>query len=263
MDPVQFGRFLSEERKANGMTQKDLAEKLGVSDKAVSKWERGICLPDVTKYDDIAEALGITDLEVLRAHRIPEPEAPPPPDRLLTRKHVGWLLLGWLGVAVVCFIGILFEIRGTVQFIGLFNLLQLILATLFGVWFGWKQDRVQRLSLHSVYLGCIGIAVLIGLVLIEAEHHLSWRLMETFLWTVTPGDGEAGIWVKAQPMLLGPELWPPKLLFVKFVCYGQLDWSAPVSLYLELIGFLLVRLLRAYLSSRKRKHAEKTSLSEV
>ena len=75
MDPKQFGQFISAERAAKGLTQKELAEKLGVTDKAISKWERGVCLPDVAKFDDIAAALDLTDIEVLRAHRIPPESA--------------------------------------------------------------------------------------------------------------------------------------------------------------------------------------------
>ena len=50
MDLVKIGSYIAEKRKSLGMTQKQLAEKLGKSDKSVSKWERGICLPDVSVY---------------------------------------------------------------------------------------------------------------------------------------------------------------------------------------------------------------------
>ena len=48
------------------MTQKQLAEKLGKSDKSVSKWERGICLPDVSVYLELCEILGIRNKNVWR-----------------------------------------------------------------------------------------------------------------------------------------------------------------------------------------------------
>ena len=48
MDLVKIGKYIAGKRKALGMTQKQLAEKLNMSDKSVSKWERGICLPDVS-----------------------------------------------------------------------------------------------------------------------------------------------------------------------------------------------------------------------
>lgn len=47
MDTVKIGKYIAGKRKALGMTQAQVAEKLGMSDKSVSKWERGICLPDV------------------------------------------------------------------------------------------------------------------------------------------------------------------------------------------------------------------------
>lgn len=59
----KFGRFLAEVRKEKQMTQKDLADKLFVSDKAVSKWERGNSMPNVTLLIPIADVLGITVTE--------------------------------------------------------------------------------------------------------------------------------------------------------------------------------------------------------
>lgn len=50
MDQVKIGQFIAKCRKEKGMTQKELAEKLNVSDKSISKWERGINLPDVSLY---------------------------------------------------------------------------------------------------------------------------------------------------------------------------------------------------------------------
>ena len=52
------------------MTQKQLAEKLGKSDKSVSKWERGICLPDVSVYLELCEILGISLNEFLAGEYI-------------------------------------------------------------------------------------------------------------------------------------------------------------------------------------------------
>ena len=50
MDLIKIGKYIAGKRKSLGMTQKQLAEKLGMSDKSVSKWERGVCLPDVSVY---------------------------------------------------------------------------------------------------------------------------------------------------------------------------------------------------------------------
>lgn len=60
MDQRKIGEYISAKRKEKKLTQAALAEKLGISDKSVSKWERGICLPDVSKYYEICEILGIS-----------------------------------------------------------------------------------------------------------------------------------------------------------------------------------------------------------
>lgn len=60
MDLKKIGRYIAEKRRALGLTQVQVAEKLGMSDKSVSKWERGICLPDVSVYMELCEILGIS-----------------------------------------------------------------------------------------------------------------------------------------------------------------------------------------------------------
>lgn len=72
MDQQKFGPFLSEIRKKKGLTQTELAKMLSVSTAAVSKWERGLCLPDISKLEDIAQALDISLLEVLKSELIKE-----------------------------------------------------------------------------------------------------------------------------------------------------------------------------------------------
>lgn len=71
MDTVKIGKYIAGKRKDLGMTQKQLAEKLGMSDKSVSKWERGICLPDVSLYSDLCRILGISLNEFFAGEDIP------------------------------------------------------------------------------------------------------------------------------------------------------------------------------------------------
>lgn len=70
MDLVKIGKYIAGKRKDLGMTQKQLAEKLNMSDKSVSKWERGICLPDVSVYMELCEILGISINEFLAGEDI-------------------------------------------------------------------------------------------------------------------------------------------------------------------------------------------------
>ena len=69
MHTEQFSAFLRQRRKELGLTQEQLAEKLHVSTAAVSKWELGKSLPDIAKIEDLAAALEVSVLEVLRGEK--------------------------------------------------------------------------------------------------------------------------------------------------------------------------------------------------
>lgn len=66
-DKKSFGEFIALKRKEAGLTQKSFAEKLFITESAVSKWERGISLPDITLVRDICEVLQISEHELLTA----------------------------------------------------------------------------------------------------------------------------------------------------------------------------------------------------
>ena len=74
LDKKEFGAFLAELRKQKKMTQKELAQQLFVSDKAVSKWERGLNMPDITLLIPLAQALGVSVTELLEGRRMPSNE---------------------------------------------------------------------------------------------------------------------------------------------------------------------------------------------
>lgn len=69
IDKARFGAFLARLRKEKGMTQRELADRLYVSDKAVSKWERALSLPDVSLLIPLAECLDVSVTELLRGER--------------------------------------------------------------------------------------------------------------------------------------------------------------------------------------------------
>lgn len=66
-----MGEIISTLRKEKGMTQKDIADKLGITDKAVSKWERDIAFPDTATIPRLAEVLGVSVEELLQAKAAP------------------------------------------------------------------------------------------------------------------------------------------------------------------------------------------------
>lgn len=77
MEKKSIGSFIAALRKAKGLTQRELAEKLNVSDKAVSRWEREESLPDLSLIPAIAEIFGVTADELLRGERRKEGDSLP------------------------------------------------------------------------------------------------------------------------------------------------------------------------------------------
>ena len=72
MNQEAFGTFIRTLRKEKNLTQKELGSRLHLTDKAISKWERGQTLPDITMIEKIAEELGVTTLELMQGKRIEE-----------------------------------------------------------------------------------------------------------------------------------------------------------------------------------------------
>ena len=70
MDQIKIGRFIAECRKQQGLTQMQIADKLGITDKAISKWERGIAMPDSSIMLDLCEILNINVNELLSGEKI-------------------------------------------------------------------------------------------------------------------------------------------------------------------------------------------------
>ena len=73
MDNIQFGRFVAQLRKEQNLTQKELADRLHVTDKAVSKWETGKGFPDLKLLEPLAQALNVSLVELLQGERTPSP----------------------------------------------------------------------------------------------------------------------------------------------------------------------------------------------
>ncbi|MBO7303977.1 MAG: helix-turn-helix transcriptional regulator [Clostridia bacterium] len=70
MDQLKIGKFIANCRKAKGLTQMQLSEKLGITDKAISKWERGVAMPDTSIMLELCDILGISVNELLSGEKI-------------------------------------------------------------------------------------------------------------------------------------------------------------------------------------------------
>ena len=71
---MNFGQIITKYRRAMGLTQEGLAQRLGVTNQAVSKWENGVTSPDISLLPDISRYFGITVDELLQAEKIDERE---------------------------------------------------------------------------------------------------------------------------------------------------------------------------------------------
>ena len=74
MDNITTGSFIKQLRKEKDMTQKQLADLLHITDRAVSKWERGVCAPDISLLEPLAEILEVSIVELIRGERAERPE---------------------------------------------------------------------------------------------------------------------------------------------------------------------------------------------
>lgn len=70
MDRAKIGSFIATCRRRKNLTQEQLAERLGISNKSISKWENGICLPDAALYEPLCDILDITINELFAGQRI-------------------------------------------------------------------------------------------------------------------------------------------------------------------------------------------------
>ena len=260
MDPKQFGQFISAERAAKGLTQKKLAEKLGVTDKAISKWERGVCLPDVAKFDDIAAALDLTDIEVLRAHRIPpesadanEPEKAPP--LFVTPREAGRLLLGCFLITFPSFAYAMLE-DFVLPVIGLGRPLQTLSCTALGVWLALRQAKDEtRLNWRAVFDCALVLAALAAAVLLFVGEY-PWFLWETpdRLFGLTGWDDAAETFLSSlwYQRYRGGE-WTPKLLLYIYLKYEVFDFPGLIGLLQCLAAYLIAKLLRIRHNQKKKK----------
>ena len=129
MERKTLGEMIASLRKQNGMTQLDLAQKMGVTDKAVSKWERDLSCPDVATLPKLAEIFGISVDELIRMR----PDTPRPETSQRKLPAIGLVLRAItlaMGVAVTA-------------------------LSLLG-----QIDATSGLTLLGIGLSCAGIALL-------------------------------------------------------------------------------------------------------
>lgn len=115
MNNQKMGQFILEMRKSKQMTQKELAARLNITDKAVSKWERGLSFPDISLLTELAEVLGVTTGELLNGEKAnPDTEnteadidyALEYANKTVKSRLKCWQVIGFIGFSAILVIGI-------------------------------------------------------------------------------------------------------------------------------------------------------------
>ena len=152
MDAKKFGTFVADVRKQKGMTQADLADKLQVTDKAISRWERGLGFPDIELLEPLSDALGLSVLELLQSQHITEQK--------MTIEDVSQTFIETIDVAkaqMKMWRQIMVAVFGVLLLIGL--------SSLVPGWFG--------LNLHMAIPVILGIVILSVAFLVAQKKRIS------------------------------------------------------------------------------------------
>lgn len=163
MNQEKIGKFIAELRKEKNLTQSNLAEQLGVSTNAVSKWERGICLMDMSLLKPLSELLDISINELLYGERIKKEELSKVADnnivllnRLYNTKKTKMFILK-LGIVVILFIMFaLFNFKSLTDFC----LMLAFMCGLLSIYFYFMYQIKQEVNYKIFYIvSIIGIII--------------------------------------------------------------------------------------------------------
>ena len=168
-----IGKFIQEIRKEKGLTQKELAELIGVSDKTISKWENGNSSPDTSMLMSLSEALEVTVNELLSAERIsPENYSMKAEETIMTlmkeneagkRMHIISQIIGLLFI-ILAFV-LIFVISAGTETIALFldsaSFVFLLIISVGVVLLSGARDRESVLMLLSKTVIPIGAVIAI------------------------------------------------------------------------------------------------------
>ena len=153
MDQIKIGKFIQEKRKEKNITQSELAEKLNISDRAISKWENGNCLPDAGNMPILCDILGITINDLFSGEKVDMKNNEKKYEdnllemtRLKEEKDKQLLTLEWVigAIAIVTFFTLLF----TAMFVEMDNWIKAILIIigtvvfLVAMFFGLKIEQI-------------------------------------------------------------------------------------------------------------------------
>ena len=178
MNQEKIGLFIAKCRKEKNMTQEDLAEKLGVSNKSISRWENGKTMMDISLFEPLCNELDISIIELLNGERINDKKK----DKLYTKTLINYtnkvgsrnkqviltilFIMSLMPMLLYQFGGMrgVQEISGLIILLSPITIVSIILFFL-GIWFKFKNKKTNKI------LG--GISV-VGIVISEIYEFFTW-----------------------------------------------------------------------------------------
>lgn len=178
MNQEKIGLFIAKCRREKNMTQEDLAEKLGVSNKSISRWENGKTLMDISLFEPLCNELDISIIELLNGERINDKKR----DKLYTKTLINYsnkvgsrnkqviltilFIMSLMPMLLYQFGGMrgVQEISGLIILLSPITIVSIILFFL-GIWFKFKNKKTNKI------LGGIGV---IGIVISEIYEFFTW-----------------------------------------------------------------------------------------
>ena len=168
MDQQRIGQFIQEQRKTRGMTQQELADQLGVTNKAVSKWEKGHSMPDVALFEPLCKELEISIPELLSGRRIDAEDQQQTAEQLLMesismRKLIGLSVFlqlnSIIGVLLVISPFLFHPERPLNLLLVVLGFVECAMVVYFDSTLPGKEARRQSLTVRFVYTICLFLTI--------------------------------------------------------------------------------------------------------
>lgn len=178
MNQEKIGLFIAKCRREKNMTQEDLAEKLGVSNKSISRWENGKTMMDISLFEPLCNELDISIIELLNGERINDKKK----DKLYIKTLINYsnkvgsrnkqviltilFIMSLMPMLLYQFGGMrdVQEISGLIILLSPITIVSIILFFL-GIWFKFKNKKTNKI------LGGIGV---VGIVISEIYEFFTW-----------------------------------------------------------------------------------------
>ena len=178
MNQEKIGLFIAKCRREKNMTQEDLAEKLGVSNKSISRWENGKTMMDISLFEPLCNEIDISIIELLNGERINDKKR----DKLYTKTLINYsnkvgsrnkqviltilFIMSLMPMLLYQFGGMrgVQEISGLIILLSPITIVSIILFFL-GIWFKFKNKKTNKI------LGGIGV---VGIVISEIYEFFTW-----------------------------------------------------------------------------------------